>query len=201
MSMVGALHAHLVFQRRVRVLAGWFARLLPPDCDVLDVGCGDGLIASLLQQRRADLRIRGLDVLPREQSHIPVALFDGSRIPFPDASVDAVLFSDVLHHTADPGVLLAEARRVARRCIVIKDHFLKGVGAGARLRFMDWLGNARFGVALPYNYWSEPRWRSAWSQLCLTPEACITHLGLYPVPADWLFGAGLHFICRLTPAS
>lgn len=197
MEVVGALHDRLVISQRVEVLSSWFARLAPENARVLDVGCGDGLVAAQICAKRPDLEIRGLDVLPRKRSYIPVELFDGSRIPFADGSFDAVLFSDVLHHTEDASVLLREARRVTRQCVLIKDHYRKGLAANARLRFMDWIGNARFGVALPYKYWTEAQWHAAWQKLGLIPERVISHLGLYPAPADWVFGAQLHFIALL----
>jgi len=197
MSTVGKLHETLVFNRRVEVLASWFARLAPKDALILDVGCGDGLLSAALRAKRPDLTLRGIDVLPRNRTHIPVEMFDGVRIPFEDDSFDAVLFSDVLHHTADPAVLLREACRVARRCVLIKDHFREGLVAYQRLRLMDWVGNARFGVALPYNYWSENQWQRAWQEIGLEPEESVTRLGLYPPPANWIFGARLHFMARL----
>ena len=51
-------------------------------------------------------------------------------------------------------ILLRETVRVARQVIVIKDHLLKGAFAYSTLRLMDWVGNARHDVALPYNYWT-----------------------------------------------
>ena len=164
----------------------------------MDVGCGDGLISSVLQQKRPDIRIQGVDVLPREKTHIPVEMFDGATLPFPSESFDVVLFSDVLHHTVEPRVLLREARRVASSYVLIKDHFREGLAANARLRFMDWVGNARFGVALPYNYWSEREWQAGWLEAGLRPKRLVTRLGLYPGPVDWVFGARLHFIAKLT---
>ena len=66
-----------------------------------------------------------------------------------------MLFVEVLHHTTDPLALPRESSRVARDCIIIKDHHLDNLAAAAVLRFMDWMGNARHGVILPYNYWPE----------------------------------------------
>ncbi len=194
---VGALHEKLVFNRRIRGLANWFAKMLPERVRVLDVGCGNGLISALLQRQRPDVSMRGIDVLPRKSPHIPVEMFDGEHFPFADGSFDVVLFSDVLHHTDDPKVLLREARRVAARGILIKDHFRAGFMATSRLRFMDWVGNARFGVALPYHYWSQQEWRSAWRDLGLEPESLVTRLGIYPFPANRVFEAKLQFIAYL----
>jgi SAM-dependent methyltransferase len=197
MSAVGVLHDKLVFTRRVETLARWFAQLAPQGARILDVGCGDGLISSLLQSKRPDLSVRGIDVLPRTRTYIPVEIFDGFRIPFDEESFDVVLFSDVLHHAQDAAVLLREARRVAKHSVLLKDHNRNGLAAGARLRFMDWVGNARFGVALPYNYWTEHQWRTAWEEIGLRPDQLITNLGLYPPPANWIFGARLHFVALL----
>lgn len=197
LSVVGTLHNKLAFSRRVRVLSEHFARLVPRGASVLDVGCGDGLISALLQSRRPDVRVCGVDVLVRKHTHIPIQMFDGHHLPFDDSAFDVVLLSDVLHHTADPSVLQREARRVAREYVLVKDHSRKGLAAGVRLRFMDWVGNARFGVALPYNYWTEQQWGKAWEDIGLQPQQFVSRLRLYPTPADWIFGAQLHFIALL----
>jgi len=194
---VGALHNNLVMNRRVEVLTRWFAELLPPQVRVLDVGCGDGAVSAVLHGKRPDIHVEGIDVLPREKTLVPVRIFDGEHFPFESASFDVVMFSDVLHHTNDPVILLREALRVAAGYVLMKDHCRKGWAAGARLRFMDWVGNARYGVALPYNYWTEQQWRTTWQELGMVPEKLITKLGLYPAPANWIFGADLHFIALL----
>jgi ubiquinone/menaquinone biosynthesis C-methylase UbiE len=197
MSLIGRLHHEYVFQRRVRVLTRELAALLPPNAKVLDVGCGDGLIALRIQELRPDVSLSGIDVLVRPQTHVPVIKFDGTTIPHPDNSFDAVMFVDVLHHTEDPNVLLREARRVARQAVVIKDHHRDGFLAGPTLRFMDWVGNAHHGVVLPYNYWPEARWEESFAKLGLKVVAKQRRLGLYPAPASWFFDRGLHFVARL----
>src|SRR5215470_5609138 len=100
LGALGTLHSRWITARRVKVLAAWFDQLAPTGSRVLDVGCGDGLLASMLLVRRPDLQIQGVDVLRRERTHIPVEIFDGTSLPFPDGSFDGVLFSDVLHHTS-----------------------------------------------------------------------------------------------------
>ncbi len=190
-------HESVVHSRRTRVLAERIAPLLPRGASVLDVGCGDGKIDHLIQRARPDVRISGVDVLVRPSALIPVQEFDGNRLPLEDDAVDAVLFIDVLHHTDDPAALLAEAARVARSCVVVKDHLRRGVLAGPTLRFMDWFGNSQHGVALTYNYWSPRQWRDAFAALGLEVEQTDTRLGLYPAYAAWLFDRGLHVLTKL----
>jgi SAM-dependent methyltransferase len=164
---------------------------------VLDVGCGDGLIDRLISERRADVRIRGIDVAARSDACIPVELFDGANIPYPDGVMDVVMFVDVLHHTTDPEALLREALRVARQYVILKDHLREGWLAGPTLRVMDWVGNAPHGVDLPYNYWPEKRWRESFARLGVRPKRWIDRLGLYPAPASLLFDRSLHFVASL----
>jgi SAM-dependent methyltransferase len=198
LGLLGSLHGRFVHTRRVDVLAGHLAAAIPANASVLDVGTGDGWIALVVAGRRPDLTISGIDVLERTGTHVAVRLFDGSRIPYPDRSVDAVMFVDVLHHTDDPLALLREARRVARHAIVIKDHCRDGLLAGATLRLMDWIGNAPHGVVLPYNYWSSSQWEQAFEALNLRAIHWDTNLQLYPRAVRWVFERSLHFIAVVT---
>lgn len=200
--MIGGLHEQYVTGRRVRVLAAHFAGLLPAGARVLDVGCGDGCIARAVMDLRPDVQIRGIDVLLRAGgSAIPVEPFDGRRIPHHDGSFDCAMLVDVLHHAEDAAALLGEAARVGRGAMLIKDHLLDAPFSGSRLRFMDWVGNARHGVALPYNYWPRQRWDEAFAALGLAPSSWDEDLGIYPPWADWLFGGRLHFIAWLRSSS
>ncbi len=196
--MIGKLHSRFVQTRRVAVLRQWVERLLPRlTASVLDVGSGNGLLLSLVAQARPELAVAGIDVLPHAHSYIPVTLFDGKRIPHGDQSFDAVLLIDVLHHTDDPAALLAEASRVARHCLIIKDHLLEGWLAAERLKFLDYFGNAAYGVALPYNFWTRQQWDAAFAKLGLAVREQQTDLKLYPWFADRVFGTSLHFVARL----
>ena len=195
-GMIGSLHQKLVAGRRVRVLAAHLSALVPRGARILDVGCGDGLIDHLISSQRPDVSIQGIDVLVRKNTHIPVKHFDGTTIPYPYGSYDAVMLIDVLHHTVDPMVMLNEAQRVAHT-VLIKDHFRDGFLANSTLRLMDWVGNARHGVALPYNYWSKRQWSSAFESRHLKQAEIRTSLKLYPWPVSLIFERTLHFVARL----
>lgn len=196
-KLLNAVHDRAVFQRRVRVLSAHLADELGSSGTVLDLGCGDGSIARAVMDRKPGLKFRGIDVLLRPHTLIPVELFDGNHIPAKDGAYDWVTIVDVLHHTDDPGQLVAEAARVARKGVVIKDHLREGFAAYPTLRFMDWVGNRGHDVRLPYNYLTRKEWDAVFAAAGIAPRAWREALSLYPFPADLLFDRGLHFIATL----
>ena len=195
---IEVVHEYYVKNRRVRVLSEHLSALLPENASVLDIGAGDGNMARAIMDLRSDVSIVGIDLLVREDTATPVEAFDGSHIPYEAGSFDFAMFVDVLHHTEHPMGLLREAVRVARAGLLIKDHCLEGLAAETTLRFMDRVGNARFGVNLPHNYWTQAQWDAAVADLHLSKDPWHTKLDLYPWWADWLFGRQLHFIAKLT---
>lgn len=195
--MFDLLHGRAVYGRRIRVLARHVAELLPPNASVLDVGSGDGRLAGRILTLRPDVRIRGVDVLLRPTVSIPVDRFDGTHLPCPDGAYDVVMLVDVLHHAGAQQDLLSDCARASRGAVLIKDHVVTGPLARPTLAFMDWVGNARHGVALPYAYWSEAQWQSAFSVAGLQIAHRRDELGLYPWPASLFFERGLHFMALL----
>jgi SAM-dependent methyltransferase len=84
---------------------------------VIDLGCGPGFYT-------ATLRDRGATVIPVDNDAAELALAgappegaviaDATDLPFDDASVDAVVCSNMLEHTPAPRRVLEEIRRVLR---------------------------------------------------------------------------------------
>lgn len=117
-----------------RVLLAELARLLGDDPagprSWIDLGSGSG---DLPAEGRAFLRSRGLDpavvALDRDavalgmaaESGLPAVRADALRLPFADATIDVVTAVKFAHHFADPGPLLAEMARVARRRVLVLD--------------------------------------------------------------------------------
>ncbi len=199
--LLNAVHGAAVFNRRVRVLAGHLADAIPGRGTVLDLGCGDGSVAVELMKLRPDLKVEGVDVLLRPQTHIPVTLYDGATLPFAPESFDYVTIVDVLHHTDDPAAVLAEAARVARRGVIIKDHLREGLGAFPTLRLMDWVGNRGHDVRLPYNYLSKAEWDAVFGGIKVAPATWNQRLDLYPQPFSLAFDRSLHFISTIRPTA
>lgn len=197
MNIIEAVHDSGVLKRRIRVFGGHFAQLILSDVSVLDIGCGSGQIDRLILEHRDDIKIDGIDVLVRDDTEIVVKEYDGNTLPCEDNSYDVVMFVDVLHHTDNIERLLAEARRVSRKFVILKDHILEGFLAKQRLNFMDKIGNRRFGVRLPYNYYTKTQWLDVFRKVGLDVDVWNPKLFLYPKPFSFIFEANLHFIARL----
>jgi SAM-dependent methyltransferase len=197
LSLIKQAHGRAVVARRARVLAESLAAEIPLNASVLDIGCGDGTIASLIKSRLPGISIQGIEFAPRPNCLIECAPFDGTSIPFPSASFDVCMFVDVLHHTNKISALLSEACRVTRRFILIKDHLSQNKFDFATLQFMDWVGNRPYGVVLPYNYQSRAQWDQHFSQTALRLQNWQDHLPLYPFPFSLIFSRKLHFVALL----
>lgn len=112
--------------------------LIPPQARVLDIGCGQGLLASLLHRcaefersgrwpsgwapAPAPAQVTGIELMPRDVSRAQAALGDSAvficgdmrHTPFPAVdAVDAVVILDVLHYITIPeqDEVLARVRR------------------------------------------------------------------------------------------
>lgn len=77
--------------------------------EVLDAGCGSRPYESLFDGVAG--RYVGLDVSPGEGVDV---VGTAEELPFPDASFDCVLSSQVLEHVVDPRIVLQEMHRVLR---------------------------------------------------------------------------------------
>jgi ubiquinone/menaquinone biosynthesis C-methylase UbiE len=192
-------HRKYVFERRTRILAEMLSRLIPDNASVLDIGCGNGRISSLLLQQNTTLSIQGLEVLERPECRINYGLFDGKTIPYEESSFDMCMFIDVLHHTEHIEELLREASRVSRRHVLIKDHLYGNTMDKVILKFMDWVGNRPHGVELTYNYLRAAQWDRLFRKLGLKQVFWNQSIPLYVFPANILFGRNLHFVSLLEP--
>jgi len=179
------------------VLAELLAARLPQRASVLDIGCGDGVISSLIASVRPDVSIQGVEFLVRPECKIKCRAFDGLTLPHPDASFDVCLFVDVLHHTEDPAIMLREAARVTRRFVLLKDHVDENMLDDVTLRFMDWVGNRPHGVVLTYNYQSRKQWAEHFLRCGLKEETWTSEVSLYPWPFSLIVGRKLHFVAML----
>jgi SAM-dependent methyltransferase len=153
-----AAHHHRVHVPRVLRVARALAAQIGEASSLLDIGCGDGTVAKDIAARVGAGRVAGVDIKVRPSVAIEVTAYDGTHLPFPDASFEAVVISDVLHHCKDPRAVLAEALRVASRVVAIKDHFRFGPVSEKILLLMDVVGNAGPAVHVQGTYFGPREW-------------------------------------------
>lgn len=115
---------------------------------VLDLGCSAGFIADELAGAGAaavgvDIDVPGLGRAQRRfGDRVGFVCGQGDRLPWPDGSVDVVVFNHIYEHVVDPWAVVAEIRRVLRpdglaylglgnRLGIMEPHY--------RLPFLSWL--------------------------------------------------------------
>ena len=194
-------HRSVVMGRRVKQISKNIAGIIPDNVvSMLDVGAGTGEMAFAVNNFRPELTVSGVDVYIRPKTFVPVVKYDGDVLPFGDASFDAVMSVDVLHHCNDPVAVLKECARVSKRYVIIKDHIADSNYDFKVLSFMDWVGNRAHGVVLPYNYLSSSAWQTAFDEAGLNIVQSVKNLELYPMPFDLIFGGDLHCLYLLEKA-
>ena len=122
------LHRRLSDQRERALLARYFAALGPVDT-ILDLPCGHGRLAALLQQRCARLleadwsfsmvQLNRADHGGAAHGYLRCSALE---IPLPDRSVDVVVSFRLSHHLETQALRerhLRELFRVARRAVVV----------------------------------------------------------------------------------
>jgi ubiquinone/menaquinone biosynthesis C-methylase UbiE len=134
-SAYSAMHDSTTEHEHYRALA-----FIQMACDMLDlktlldVGSGTGRGVRFLLERGRDAR--GIEpvsalIAEAEKSGIPKGrLVEGSgyALPFQDHSFDAVLECGVLHHVANPSLVISEMMRVSRKAIFLSDNNRFGQG-------------------------------------------------------------------------
>ena len=93
-----------------------FVRRLGDAGRALDLGCGDGRLATFLRPEELTLADVSQVALARGRERLPnartVALDPDMPLPLPDNAFDTVLCAETLEHVRDVQLLLSEARRV-----------------------------------------------------------------------------------------
>ncbi|MEL6338699.1 MAG: class I SAM-dependent methyltransferase [Myxococcota bacterium] len=170
-------------------LAGWrwdarskierIASYLNSDDRILDVGTGYGLVSDGLVAEHG-FTVERCDVVDEQLADGPrPTLFDGRRLPYESDSYDVAMLLTVLHHVHDPEALLSEARRVARRLLIIED-----VYSGPLQRRLTYAADSLFNFEFgnhPHSNRTDPEWRACFCRLSLEIEGFRSdrYLGLF----------------------
>lgn len=115
--LYGAYHwywynTRFTYTRHVGLLENWVQ-----EKNTLQVGAGDGLIASRLGIRGIDNNRYAVDLAKIKGAKVDLG--DATRLPYRNKQFDSVLMADVLEYIKDTKKALSEARRVAKKYLYI----------------------------------------------------------------------------------
>ncbi len=133
------------------------ADLIPEGKRVLDIGCADGALLQLLQNKR-NVEGMGLELAQgnivscvRRGVSVVQADIDKGLSALPDQSFDYVVLSMTLQVIEKPEFVLSEMLRVGKQCIVSFPNF-----GFWRVRAQTALGKAPVTRNLPYSWYNTP---------------------------------------------
>jgi SAM-dependent methyltransferase len=137
-----------LLRRRAAEIVRGLAPHLRPAGQVLDIGCGTGHNAAALRTRLPGLEVTEADVADLKCVGGAPILFDGLHLPFGNRQFDDGLMLFVLQYCEDAAGLLAEARRVMRRRLLVWQGTWRGGGARAALAVREYVqGRGAFRAA------------------------------------------------------
>lgn len=168
---MGLSSIHKIGPLKTPLLAAWrwdarqkFGRIKPvltSGAGILDIGSGYGTVTEVL--RANDFEVTAVDVEDQSvKPELKPLVYDGEALPFPSRSFNFSLLLTVLHHTPEPGKVLAEAARVGEKVLVIEDVYRNKLQQ-CLTHFTDSLLNFEF-KGHPHSNKS----RDGWEQMCKT---------------------------------
>lgn len=157
-----------LLQHRAHRLTPRILNALSGCTTLLDLGCGDMILTESLHQQ-SDIQLTAVDTVDTNLSHLPVFLYNGNTIPFPDNTFDATMVAYVLHHCSDITAVLREIKRVTSKRIIIMEEVYKGRVAEKILHLHD-SGNRFLStkMKIPCNFMKIEQWHEAFVALNLT---------------------------------
>lgn len=128
---------------------------------LLDLGAGEGYVARALSERTG-VWTCSVDVGPFRRAAGPYVTYDGTRLPFADATFDTTLILLALHHCAEPESVLVEALRVTRQRLIVMESVYRNRLERFWLDLLDgWLNGYRHdgGMNVPFAFKRPAEWQ------------------------------------------
>ncbi len=152
------------------------AKMVQKDSRVLDVGCGDGTLLTLLSQSH-DIDGRGIEI---SQEGVNACVAGGLSViqgdantdlsTYPDQAFDYVILSQTIQATRNPDRILAQLLRIGRRAIVSFPNF----GHWKVRAYLTVMGRMPVTETMPQTWFDTPNIHyctiSDFSELCKATE-------------------------------
>ena len=139
----------------------YILEMIEPNSHVLDLGCGDGELLSVLMKEK-NCRVVGIEINEKEiykcvERGVSVSHgdIDSGLADYSDKRFDYVILNESLQEVLNPEKVIAEALRVGKKAIVGIPNFCN---LNARLQIF-FLGRVPVTEGLPYKWYNTPNLR------------------------------------------
>jgi len=192
----------------MRVDHKYILEMIKPNSRVLDLGCGNGELLSLLMEQK-NCRAAGIEIDEKaiykciergvSVSHGDV---DSGLADYSDKRFDYVVLNESLQEVLDPEKVIAEALRVGKKAIVGIPNFCN---LNARLQIL-FLGRVPVTKSLPYKWYNTPNLRflsiKDFHDFCVERSITIERVcalgaqGAIPLAHNLLCDIAIFLICK-----
>jgi len=132
--------------------------LVPEGSSVLDLGCGDGALLALLQEKKnikgygVEISEEGLSLCLEKGLYCYQADIDEGLTDYRDNSFDFVILNQTLQSTKRPAFIIKEILRIGRKAIVSFPNF----AYHPMRRQLSWYGSMPKSNSVPYEWYDTP---------------------------------------------
>ncbi len=152
----------------------WCAPWIEDQKNLLEIGSGPGSIIKVFTKHGHD--VTGLDITDNSyDDSLKPDIYDGLTMPYADNQFDCALILTTLHHTPNPDAIITEAKRIAKRIIIIEDVYDTPFQA-TYTKITDSITNMEF-FGHPHTNRSDKQWRECFEKLGLK----LQHSKIYPL--------------------
>ena len=150
----------------IRLLTRWTR----PSSRILDIGCGSGALAHVLEGEMGYSAVHSVDVI--DLCRFPLRRYqvcDTTALPFDDGSFDMTVLSFVLHHVPDEQkvLVLREAARVSRGGVFILEDTPEHLVDHVLNWLHGWTWQMRCGHRAAFGFHSQHGWQEIFASLGL----------------------------------
>ncbi len=165
---------------RANIIAKVYEPFLIKGKRVLDIGCGNGIVAEIIQ-KRTGCSIVGTDRMAYTKTALPFTpMASDTKLPFADASFDYAMLNDMLHHMPyeQQIPIIQDALRVSKNVLIFELH------PTLLARIIDWGANKihHLFMPIPFSFRTAEKWQKLFQENGLTSRIIpVKRPAFYPI--------------------